>query len=599
MINKKLLSFDRGALRYVGANVAFQWLGMLCNVIFVRAIAQLVGAAFAGSLTSAQLWQNLVLCLATVPMRFAFTMLASAMSDQASKDVKRTLRSSIYAKLARLGPNYTETAATSEVVMLASEGVEQIDTYFAKYLPQLFYSLLAPVTLFVLLVGVHARSAIILLCCVPLIPMSIVAVQKFAKKLLANYWGEYTTLGDSFLENIQGLTTLKIYQADGWKHEQMNAQAERFRRITMKVLTMQLNSVTLMDLMAYGGAGLGIISAVAAFAAGRLTLTATLTIVLLAADFFLPLRLLGSYFHIAMNGAASAEKIFKLLAAEEPADGDRVPGENTTLKLEHVTFGYEKDRTILNDVSFTIPQGSFVSLVGESGCGKSTIAALLSGSRTGYTGSVTLGGVPVQELQQEQRLRTLTLVPHNAAIFKGTVESNLRMAKPDADEAQLWAALEQVNLADFCRSQNGLHDSFLFDKEELGELFDSGISYMELKKLCLHAYAAKKPVKEVAQLRDKYVWTRVDYLLGLTPEKLARAEHEYKVDRIHRLFGLDKKLVDKYMRMGYASHQVKRAMFLARHCDKSVEELLAMKTRQQKWGDICEQLGLPRDACMK
>ena len=345
MINKKLLSFDRGALRYVGANVAFQWLGMLCNVIFVRAIARLVGEAFAGSLTSAQLWQNLVLCLATVPMRFAFTMLASAMSDQASKDVKRTLRSSIYAKLARLGPNYTETAATSEVVMLASEGVEQIDTYFAKYLPQLFYSLLAPVTLFVLLVGVHARSAIILLCCVPLIPMSIVAVQKFAKKLLANYWGEYTTLGDSFLENIQGLTTLKIYQADGWKHEQMNAQAERFRRITMKVLTMQLNSVTLMDLMAYGGAGWhhqrgGCICGRPADLDRHIDHRAA------GGGLFLPLRLLGSYFHIAMNGAASAEKIFKLLAAEEPADGDRVPGENTTLKLEHVTFGYEKDRTI-------------------------------------------------------------------------------------------------------------------------------------------------------------------------------------------------------------------------------------------------------------
>ena len=456
MINKKLLSFDHGALRYVELNVLFQWLGMLCNVVFVKAVAGLIGAAFAGSLTSALLWRQLALSLATVPLRFGFTMLASGMSDRASKDVKRTLRSNIYAKLTRLGPNYTETAATSEVVMLASEGVEQIDTYFAKYLPQLFYSLLAPVTLFALLVGVHARSAIILLCCVPLIPMSIVAVQKFAKKLLANYWGEYTTLGDSFLENIQGLTTLKIYQADGWKHEQMNAQAERFRKITMKVLTMQLNSVTLMDLMAYGGAGLGIISAVSAFAKGRLTLQAALTIVLLAADFFLPLRLLGSYFHIAMNGAASAEKIFKLLAAPEPADGDRVPGEDTTLRLEHVTFGYEKDRTILHDVSLAIPQGSFVSLVGESGCGKSTIAALLSGSRTGYTGSVTLGGVPVQELQQEQRLRTLTVVPHNAAIFKGTVESNLRMAKPDAAEAELWNALEQVNLADFCRSQNGL-----------------------------------------------------------------------------------------------------------------------------------------------
>ena len=456
VINKKLLSFDRGALRYVGANVAFQWLGMLCNVIFVRAIARLLGAVFAGTLTGAALRQDLVLCLGTVPLRFAFTMLASSMSDQASKDVKRTLRSSIYAKLTRLGANYTETVATSEVVMLASEGVEQIDTYFAKYLPQLFYSLLAPVTLFVLLVGVHARSAIILLCCVPLIPMSIVAVQKFAKKLLNKYWGEYTTLGDSFLENIQGLTTLKIYQADGWKHEQMNAQAERFRKITMKVLTMQLNSVTLMDLMAYGGAGLGIISAVSAFAAGQLSLTATLTIVLLAADFFLPLRLLGSYFHIAMNGAASAEKIFKLLAADEPTDGQQTVPADTTLQLDQVTFGYEKDRTILHGVSLTIPQGSFVSLVGESGCGKSTIAALLSGSRTGYTGSVTLGGVPVEQLQQAQRLRTLTVVPHNATIFKGTVEANLRMARPDASESDLWAALEQVNLADFCRSQEGL-----------------------------------------------------------------------------------------------------------------------------------------------
>ena len=456
MINKKLLSFDCGALRFVGANVAFQWLGMLCNVIFVRAIARLVGAAFAGMLTTGVLWQNLLLCLGTVPFRFVFTLLASGMSDQASKNVKRTLRSNIYDKLTRLGPNYTETAATSEVVMLASEGVEQIDTYFAKYLPQLVYSLLAPVTLFVLLVGVHARSAIILLCCVPLIPMSIVAVQKFAKKLLAKYWGEYTTLGDSFLENIQGLTTLKIYQADGWKHEQMNAQAERFRKITMKVLTMQLNSVTLMDLMAYGGAGLGIISAVSAFAKGQLSLTATLTIVLLAADFFLPLRLLGSYFHIAMNGAASAEKIFKLLAAEEPANGEQTVPEQAALQLKHVTFGYEKDRTILQDVSLTIPQGSFVSLVGESGCGKSTIAALLSGSRTGYTGSVTLGGVPVEQLQRAPRLRALTLVPHNATIFKGTVEANLRMAKPDATEAELWAALEQVNLADFCRSQDGL-----------------------------------------------------------------------------------------------------------------------------------------------
>ena len=457
MINKKLLSFDRGALRYVGLNVLFQWLGMLCNVVFVTIVAHLIGDVFAGTLTTAAFEKGLLICIITVPVRYGLTLCASGMSDRASKDVKRTLRSSIYEKLTRLGAGYSETVATSEVVMLASEGVEQIDTYFAKYLPQLFYSLLAPVTLFILLVGVHARSAIILLCCVPLIPMSIVAVQKFAKKLLDKYWGEYTTLGDSFLENIQGLTTLKIYQADGWKHEQMNAQAERFRKITMKVLTMQLNSVTLMDLMAYGGAGLGIISAVAAFAKGQISLTAALTIILLAADFFLPLRLLGSYFHIAMNGAASAEKIFKLLAADEPKDGTQsVDPAKTELALEHVTFGYEKDRTILHDVSLIIPQGSFVSLVGESGCGKSTIAAILSGARTGYTGAVTLGGVPVKELKEESRLRAMTVVPHNAAIFKGTVGSNLRMAAPAADDAALWAALEQVNLADFCRSQQGL-----------------------------------------------------------------------------------------------------------------------------------------------
>ena len=415
MINKKLLSFDRKALRYVGLNVLFQWLGMLCNVVLVMTVSRLIGGVFAGSLTGNALWQGMLLCLLTVPVRYGLTLCASDMSDRASKDVKRTLRSSIYAKLTRLGAGYSETVATSEAVMLASEGVEQIDTYFAKYLPQLFYSLLAPVTLFVLLVGVHARSAILLLCCVPLIPLSIVAVQKFAKKLLNKYWGEYTTLGDSFLENIQGLTTLKIYQADGWKHEEMNAQAERFRKITMKVLTMQLNSVTLMDLMAYGGAGLGIISAASAFAKGQLSLTSALTILLLAADFFLPLRLLGSYFHIAMNGAASAEKIFRLLSAQEPEDGEKTADPaDSTLALEHVTFGYEKERTILHDVSLTIPQGSFVSLVGESGCGKSTIAAILSGARTAtevHEGGSNLSG------GQRQRLAMARALLHDSPIY--------------------------------------------------------------------------------------------------------------------------------------------------------------------------------------
>ena len=458
MINKKLLSFDPAAMRYVWRCVLCQWLSLLCNVAFVWALAGIVGGALGAGLAAGAWPAAFAVCMISIPLRIVCTTRASAMSDKASAGVKRTLRAKIYQKMLALGTNYSETVATSEAVMLASEGVEQIDTYFARYLPQLFYSLLAPLTLFVLLAPVHLRSALVLLVCVPLIPMSIVAVQKFAKKLLDKYWGEYTSLGDDFLENIQGLTTLKIYGADGWKHEQMNEHAERFRKITMRVLTMQLNSVTLMDLLAYGGAALGIISAVAAFTAGQLGLAGCLAIVLLAADFFLPLRLLGSYFHIAMNGAASAEKIFKLLAAPEQPDGTRnLPqAEGVALQVEHLNFAYQPERPILQDVNLNFPAGSFTALVGESGCGKSTVAGILAGSLTPGSGRVTANGVPVTQLTRAARMQAMTLVPHDAKLFKGTVETNLRMAAPNASEPELWAALEEVNLAAFCREQQGL-----------------------------------------------------------------------------------------------------------------------------------------------
>jgi len=458
MINKKLLSFDPAAMRYVWRCVLCQWLSLLCNVAFVWALAGIVGGALGAGLAAGAWPAAFAVCMISIPLRIVCTTRASAMSDKASAGVKRTLRAKIYQKMLALGTNYSETVATSEAVMLASEGVEQIDTYFARYLPQLFYSLLAPLTLFVLLAPVHLRSALVLLVCVPLIPMSIVAVQKFAKKLLDKYWGEYTSLGDDFLENIQGLTTLKIYGADGWKHEQMNEHAERFRKITMRVLTMQLNSVTLMDLLAYGGAALGIISAVAAFAAGQLGLAGSLAIVLLAADFFLPLRLLGSYFHIAMNGAASAEKIFKLLAAPEQPDGTRnqPQAESVALQVEHLNFAYQPERPILQDVNLNFPAGSFTALVGESGCGKSTVAGILAGSLTPGSGRVTANGMPVTQLTRAARMQTMTLVPHDAKLFKGTVETNMRMAAPNASEPELWAALEEVNLAAFCREQQGL-----------------------------------------------------------------------------------------------------------------------------------------------
>ena len=308
---------------------------------------------------------------------------------------------------------------------MAVEGVEQLEVYFGQYLPQFFYALLAPATLFAVLWPVNVPAAAVLLACVPLIPVSIAAVQTWAKKLLGRYWDRYTALGDTFLENLQGLTTLKIYQADGYKNEEMNRASEEFRRITMKVLTMQLNSITVMDLVAYGGAAAGLILAAAQLRSGGTDLFGALLILLLAADFFLPMRLLGSYFHVAMNGMAAAEKIFRILDAEEPPRRtEPVPGDRT-IRLSGVSFAYEPDRAVLRDVTMTFPEGSFTAIVGESGCGKSTVAAILMGRVRGYGGTVTVGGTDLAAIREESLMENLTYISHNSYIFKGTVRENL------------------------------------------------------------------------------------------------------------------------------------------------------------------------------
>lgn len=374
-----------------------------------------------------------------------------------SKAVKRTLRELIYKKLLRLGSSYREQVKTSEVVQVAVEGVDQLETYFGAYLPQFFYSMLAPLTLFVVLSFVNFLSAVVLLICVPLIPIAIAAVQTWAKKLLSKYWGQYTALGDTFLENLQGLTTLKIYQADAFKKDEMNVEAEKFRKITMKVLTMQLNSITIMDLVAYGGAALGIILAVTQYASGGVTLAGCLLIILLAADFFIPMRQLGSFFHIAMNGMAASDKIFRLLdlPEEEKEIQESLPAV-CDIVCRDLHFSYEPDREILHGVNLRFPQGSFTALVGESGCGKSTIASILMGRNKGYTGSVAIGGVELTDVYEDSLMMHLTYISHNSYLFKGTVRDNLLMGKPNASDQELWAVLEQTKLADFLRGEQGL-----------------------------------------------------------------------------------------------------------------------------------------------
>lgn len=456
MINKRLIAAVGESKKYIAANVALQWVSLAANILIMGVFCRVLAGLYAGAPAPGALVRAALLVLAAVVVRIACGVGASRMAFLSSRAVKLRLRGLVYDKLLRLGASYREQVSTGEVVQVAVEGVDQLETYFGAYLPQFFYAMLAPLTLFAVLCRVNLPAATVLLVCVPLIPVAIAAVQTWAKKLLSKYWGQYTALGDTFLENLQGLTTLKIYQADGFKNEEMNRESEKFRRITMKVLAMQLNSITIMDLVAYGGAAAGIVLAALAFRDGRIGLEGALFIMLLAADFFLPMRLLGSYFHIAMNGMAASDKIFRLLDAPEPAAGTRAVGQDVTIRCENLTFGYENDRPVLRGVDLQAEPGAFVALVGESGCGKSTIAGILTGRNRGWSGKVTVGGVSLADISEESLLSTITYVGHQSYLFKGTVGDNLRMGAPNADDAALWRVLEEVNLADFLRGEQGL-----------------------------------------------------------------------------------------------------------------------------------------------
>lgn len=463
MIEKRLIALVPESRRYIAANVALQWVALGANILLVGAVSGLLATLWQGHVTAARLGGTAALALAALTVRFVCAVGAARMSYLSSKTVKARLRTLLYEKLLRLGTAYREEVQTSAVVQVAVEGVDQLEIYFGQYLPQFFYAMLAPLTLFAVLAPIDAASAAVLLVCVPLIPAAIAAVQTWAKKLLGRYWGQYTALGDTFLENLQGLTTLKIYEADDRKNTEMNAQAEAFRKITMRVLTMQLNSITIMDLIAYGGAAAGMVLAVSRFAAGAVSLQGCLMILLLAADFFLPMRLLGSFFHVAMNGMAASEKIFRLLDTPERPRGKQPVPRDCTLALDGVIFAYDPERPVLQGVTMEFTRGSFTAIAGESGCGKSTVAALLTGRRRCRQGQVTIGGVPLEQVAEESLGRTVTYLSHNSYLFKGTVRENLTMAAPGTDDAALWAVLEKVRLADFLRAGQGL-DTLLAEK---------------------------------------------------------------------------------------------------------------------------------------
>lgn len=466
MIKTRLVGLLTHAKKYIVYTVLWQWIALISQIVAVFTIAGFLDGLLHNK--EVNISRVLITLIAVIFIRMVCERQGAKTSYLACVDVKRILREKIYEKMLRLGASYKEQVSSSEVVQVSTEGVEQLETYFGKYLPQLFYSLLAPVTLFIILCRVSLKASVVLLICVPLIPVSIVVVQKIAKKLLNKYWGIYTALGDSFLENLQGLTTLKIYQADEKKAEKMDEESQRFRRITMKVLTMQLNSTSVMDIVAYGGAAAGMAVAVTQFLHGTLGISQTLCIVLLSSEFFLPLRLLGSFFHIAMNGMAASDKIFRILDLPEPKSGtETLPDGPLDISLKNVHFSYEKGHEILKDIDLTLPSGSFISLVGESGCGKSTIAGLLTARNRNFRGTVTIGGKNISSIQEADLMKHVVLVRHNSYLFKGTVEENLRMAKPDATRKEMEAVLKQVNLMGFLNTQDGLHTKLL---EKAGNL---------------------------------------------------------------------------------------------------------------------------------
>ena len=541
MFNKRLWSMVRGAHRFVFGNVGFQWLSLLANIALTLFIGVFLQQLLAGELTQLSLVQLGLGSALAIAARAACSVMAQRMSLKSSVEAKRVIRQQVYDKLVAIGPSYVESVRTSEAMQVSVEGVEQLEVFFGQYLPQLFYALVAPITLFVCLAPLSLPSAVALIVCVPLIPISIMLVQTIAKRVMGRYLGAYTDLGAMFLENIQGLTTLKIYQADEKRHAQMNEEAEKFRVATMNVLRMQLNSIIVMDVFAYGGAAVGIIVTLVQFVSGNISLAAAFTITLLSAEFFLPMRALGSFFHTAMNGLAAAEKMFKILDAPLPPQGTRTLPQGTPLAVSctDVAYSYDGERQVLHGVGLEARPGELIAIVGPSGSGKSTLASIVSAHIAGYGGEVRLGGVEVRDLSHDALAGAVTTVSFASYLFKGSVRSNLLMGKPDASDEQLWAALERCRLADFVRASGGLDMALA---EQASNLSGGQRQRLCLARALLHdtpVYIFDEATSNVDAESEAAIWSVIEELACEGHTVIAIAHRLAVVRGAARIYALD------------------------------------------------------------
>ena len=458
MIDKKLLALLGGNKKYIFYTVGLMIVGLFANLAITASICYAIqyAAEYASSGSNAQRFiLPAVIVIIAMAIRYITSRSIGDLKDTLGRNVKKDLRQKIYDKIIKLGVRTTDNMSMAGLTQLSMEGVEQLDLYYSAYIPQFFYAMIAPIILFVVTVRINWAVALVLLACVPLIPMSIIAVSRYAKKIFAKYWGKYTSMGDSFLDSVQGLKELKIFQADAAQNIKMNETSEEFRKITMKVLVMQLASTTIMDMVAYGGAGLGIALTIHAVVNGALSAYAALFLILVAVDFFLPLRAFGSAFHIAMNGASAGNKILSLLAQPDPVWGNETV-DSTKIAIKDVTFSYDETRDVLQHVSMSFGSTGMHAIVGESGSGKSTVVNLLLGAYHPQQGSILVGNKPLETLNREAYYSHISVVSYNTYIFNETIRQNFMLAKADVTDEEIYNALKKVNLYDFIIGNGGL-----------------------------------------------------------------------------------------------------------------------------------------------
>lgn len=483
MVDKRLFTLVPGVRKLVIGKIVFLWIGLLADIALaasiVGIIAPLVRYAGGSAMVAADVWTAVAVFVVIAVVRFVAHRFATKLGTLAAERVKLGLRSTLYRKMLSLGPSYAQHTRTSDVVQLAGEGVDQVQSFFELFLPQLGFAILAPLTLFAVIAPINMPTAVTLLVCAPLIVIIVGLIAMRTAKTFRKYWGKYTDMGAVFLDDLQGLETLKTFDADGRAAEKMNREAEEFRVMTMRVLQIQLRSLTAMDVVAYGGAAAGIFVAVWQFMHGGnqafgdlfvstprladplLGLSGVLFVILMAVDFFLPLRQLGSYFHVAMNGMTSSKRIFALLDVPGPQYGTQTlpAGADLGVRAESLGFAYGEDdaKPALHDVTLTMPARSLTAIVGESGSGKSTLAALVAGELEGYTGSLRFvdGGATVElrDCSEDALMHAVSIVGARSHLFAGTLRDTLLMAKPDATDDELRRALADAHILDFIDAQ--------------------------------------------------------------------------------------------------------------------------------------------------